>query len=104
MTFLINSANATAMRAVVQPVCFVGLGSNLLVRDGGYRGTVVLTHSSRSAIRIEEGLIHAEAGAACPKVASGGQPSGLLFARACEKALRRLIERTEARRRDPARH
>ncbi|HEY6720640.1 MAG TPA: UDP-N-acetylmuramate dehydrogenase [Burkholderiales bacterium] len=52
-----------------QPVCFVGLGSNLLVRDGGYRGTVVLTHSSRSAIRIEEGLIHAEAGAACPKVA-----------------------------------
>ena len=27
-----------------EPVHFVGLGSNLLVRDGGWRGTVVFTH------------------------------------------------------------
>ena len=25
---------------------FVGLGSNLLVRDGGWRGTVVLMHAA----------------------------------------------------------
>jgi UDP-N-acetylmuramate dehydrogenase len=52
-----------------EPVCFVGLGSNLLVRDGGYRGTVVLTHSPRAAMRVEDELIYAEAGVACPKVA-----------------------------------
>ena len=27
-----------------EPVLVVGLGSNLLVRDGGLRGTVILTH------------------------------------------------------------
>jgi UDP-N-acetylmuramate dehydrogenase len=52
-----------------EPVCFVGLGSNLLVRDGGYRGTVVLMHSPQGAMRVEDELIYAEAGVACPKVA-----------------------------------
>jgi len=52
-----------------EPVCFVGLGSNLLVRDGGYRGTVVLMHSTHGAIRLEDGLIFADAGVASPKVA-----------------------------------
>jgi len=50
-------------------VCFVGLGSNLLVRDGGFNGTVVLMHSPRGAVRVEGGFVYAEAGAACPKVA-----------------------------------
>lgn len=52
-----------------EPVLFVGLGSNLLVREGGWRGTVVLTYSARRAPRMEEGLVYAEAGVACPKVA-----------------------------------
>ena len=52
-----------------EPVCFVGLGSNLLVRDGGYRGTVVLTHDPGGAMRAEGGLIYADAGTASPKVA-----------------------------------
>jgi len=52
-----------------EPILFVGLGSNLLVREGGWRGTVVLTHGVRSAPRMDEGLIYAEAGVACPKVA-----------------------------------
>ncbi len=52
-----------------EPVCFVGLGSNLLVRDGGYRGTVVLMHKPGGALRAEDGLIYAEAGTASPKVA-----------------------------------
>jgi len=52
-----------------EPVCFVGLGSNLLVRDGGYRGTVVLMHNPGGAMRAEGDLIYSEAGTASPKVA-----------------------------------
>jgi UDP-N-acetylmuramate dehydrogenase len=52
-----------------EPVLFVGLGSNLLVRDGGFRGTVVVTHSAKKNARLEAGLIYAEAGVASPKVA-----------------------------------
>src|SRR2546428_3589637 len=52
-----------------EPVCFVGLGSNLLVRDGGFHGTVVLMHSPHGAMCVESDLIYAEASVACPKVA-----------------------------------
>ena len=52
-----------------EPVLFVGLGSNLLVRDGGWRGTVVLTHAATHRPRIDAGLIYADAGVASPKVA-----------------------------------
>jgi UDP-N-acetylmuramate dehydrogenase len=52
-----------------EPVLFVGLGSNLLVREGGWRGTVVMMYGSGRPLRLEEGLVYAEAGAACPKVA-----------------------------------
>ena len=57
-------------------VCFVGLGSNLLVRDGGFHGTVILMHSPHGVIRVEGGLIYAEASAACPKVARLTATSG----------------------------
>jgi UDP-N-acetylmuramate dehydrogenase len=52
-----------------EPVLFVGLGSNLLVRDGGFRGTVVLMHSPKKSARLDSGLVYAEAGVASPKVA-----------------------------------
>jgi UDP-N-acetylmuramate dehydrogenase len=52
-----------------EPLLFVGLGSNLLIRDGGFRGTVVLTHSAKKNARLESGLVYAEAGVASPKVA-----------------------------------
>ena len=39
--FLAHAARAASR------CCFVGLGSNLLVRDGGFRGTVVLMHNRR---------------------------------------------------------
>lgn len=60
-----------------EPVCFVGLGSNLLVRDGGYRGTVILMHSSHAAMRIDGDTITASAGAACPKLARFAAVNGL---------------------------
>ncbi len=56
-----------------EPVLFVGLGSNLLVRDGGFRGTVVFTHRVLARFFLEErpgyAEIYAEAGVAGPKVA-----------------------------------
>ena len=52
-----------------EPLLFVGLGSNLLVRDGGWRGTVVMTHAAAWRPRMEGALIYAEAGVASPKVA-----------------------------------
>lgn len=52
-----------------EPVCFVGLGSNLLVRDGGFAGTVILVHDTRGAMRLDGDLVFAEAGVASPKVA-----------------------------------
>ena len=57
-----------------EPVLAVGLGSNLLVRDRGLRGTVVFMHQGLKALRLDEGrnsrpLVYAEAGVASPKVA-----------------------------------
>jgi UDP-N-acetylmuramate dehydrogenase len=52
-----------------EPVLFVGLGSNLLVRDGGFRGTAILMHSAKKNARMDGGLLYAEAGVASPKVA-----------------------------------
>ena len=34
-----------------EPILFVGLGSNLLVRDGGFDGTVVFTHHALTGIK-----------------------------------------------------
>ena len=56
-----------------EPVFFAGLGSNLLVRDGGIRGTVVFTHGALRGFFFDDGTgaaeIYAEAGVASPKVA-----------------------------------
>jgi UDP-N-acetylmuramate dehydrogenase len=52
-----------------EPVLFVGLGSNLLVRDGGFRGTAIAMHSARKHAALRDGLLFAEAGLAAPKVA-----------------------------------
>ena len=51
------------------PVYFVGLGSNLLVRDGGIRGTVIIMHNVLTTLKIEGALIYAEAGVTCGKLA-----------------------------------
>ena len=57
-----------------EPVYVVGLGSNLLVRDGGLDGTVIFTHRALRALEVlrsdgNGGEIRAQAGVACPKVA-----------------------------------
>ncbi|MDP1596321.1 MAG: UDP-N-acetylmuramate dehydrogenase [Methylotenera sp.] len=52
-----------------QPINFIGLGSNLLVRDGGVRGTVVLMHNVLTALKMEGEFVYAEAGVTCAKLA-----------------------------------
>jgi UDP-N-acetylmuramate dehydrogenase len=52
------------------PTLWIGLGSNLLVRDGGVRGAVIATHGALNALeRIGERRIHAEAGVPCARIA-----------------------------------
>lgn len=65
-----DCAAAIAALPEAEPVLMVGLGSNLLVRDGGYHGTVLFTHAALKALHLEaDGSIYAEAGVASPKVA-----------------------------------
>lgn len=53
-----------------EPLFWVGLGSNLLVRDGGIRGTVVATSRCLDGLeRIGPATVRVEAGVACAKVA-----------------------------------
>ncbi len=53
-----------------EPLLPVGLGSNLLVRDGGFRGTVLLLHGALNELRLEDGdIIYAQAGVAGAKLA-----------------------------------
>ena len=57
-----------------EPVCMIGLGSNLLVRDGGVRGAVVSLHARlNDLLMIEQngngGLVYAGAGIPCAKLA-----------------------------------
>jgi UDP-N-acetylmuramate dehydrogenase len=59
------------------PMLFLGLGSNLLVRDGGFRGTVIALHSAKLHPELRGGLVHADAGVAAPKVARFAATHGL---------------------------
>jgi UDP-N-acetylmuramate dehydrogenase len=53
-----------------EPVLWVGLGSNLLVRDGGYAGTAILTKGALQQMDIIDGeTLRVEAGVTCAKVA-----------------------------------
>ncbi len=64
------------------PLYLVGLGSNLLVRDGGVRGTVIFTHGALKEVKLVDQpgrapLLYAEAGVASPKVARFACTHGL---------------------------
>lgn len=60
------------------PITMTGLGSNLLVRDGGLRGAVVCTHKGLSAIdKIDDTTVRAESGVPGAKVARFSLKQGL---------------------------
>lgn len=52
-----------------EPLTFIGLGSNLLVRDGGVRGTVVVMHQALQQLEMQDEQLYAEAGVTCAKLA-----------------------------------
>lgn len=57
-----------------EPLLWLGLGSNLLVRDGGWPGTVIQLHGALDALRLDSPyLIHAEAGVHCARLAKFAQ-------------------------------
>lgn len=61
-----------------EPLLWLGLGSNLLVRDGGIRGTVVFTLGALDELRRVGGQgLYAGAGVTCAKVARAAARAGL---------------------------
>jgi UDP-N-acetylmuramate dehydrogenase len=60
-----------------EPLYFLGLGSNVLFRDGGFPGLVVLMHGALNGIRHEgEGLFYCEAGVPCARLARHAAQAG----------------------------
>ena len=61
-----------------EPLTWVGLGSNLLVRDGGIAGTVISTSGGLAAIEwLDDQRLRVGGGAACAKVARLAAQRGL---------------------------
>lgn len=61
-----------------EPITWLGLGTNLLARDGGVRGTVIATHASLDGIAYLSGTrVRAEAGVPCAKLARYSVARGL---------------------------
>ena len=58
-------------------VFIMGNGSNLLVRDGGIRGLVIIIGEAMSAVRVEGQTLTAGAGAALTRVCREAQAAGL---------------------------
>lgn len=52
------------------PITWVGLGSNLLVRDGGLKGVVISMHGTLDRLdRLNQTQVYGEAGLACARIA-----------------------------------
>lgn len=63
-------ANFLAQLDRATPVMWIGLGSNLLVRDGGIRGAVIDTHGVFDELdRLDDENVWCGAGVACAKLA-----------------------------------
>lgn len=63
-------AAALASLPADEPVFWLGLGSNVLIRDGGIRGTVIVTRQLLEGLEcLGRGRVRAEAGVACARLA-----------------------------------
>jgi UDP-N-acetylmuramate dehydrogenase len=61
-----------------EPLLWLGLGSNLLVRDGGFRGTVIALHGVMDRIHeLGEGRLRVESGVHCARLAKHCAQAGL---------------------------
>lgn len=61
-----------------EPLLWLGLGSNLLVRDGGFSGTVISTAGTLQDLNVDGQTINAEVGVYCAKLAKQAARSGLV--------------------------
>ena len=67
---LADLVNFLQTLAADEPLLAVGLGSNLLVRDGGLQGTVLLLHAALTELKLEQdGIVYAQAGIPGAKLA-----------------------------------
>jgi len=60
-----------------EPVLWLGLGSNLLIRDGGFAGTVISTSGTLQQLDIDRQEVNAEVGVYCGKLAKQVARAGL---------------------------
>ncbi len=60
---------AINIKKLTPPFTFIGLGSNLLIRDGGVKGTVIIMYGGLTGISIDKNYFYAEAGVSCSKLA-----------------------------------
>lgn len=61
-----------------EPVLWLGLGSNSLIRESGFLGTVILTQGSlKELVLVDEQLIKVEAGVSCASMARFSARNGL---------------------------
>ena len=72
---LINVVSYLSSNAL--PYFILGNGTNLLVSDKGYKGTVVNISKEFSKITIEDNIISAQAGVLLSKIASSARDAGL---------------------------
>ena len=66
---LVDLQNFLRQTSAEEPLLFMGLGSNLLVRDGGFRGTVVQMVGALTELHMEGDLIYVQAGVPGAKLA-----------------------------------
>lgn len=64
---------------IYSDIHWLGLGSNVLIRDGGIQGLVILTNGGLMALHVDKHTetLRAEAGVACAKVAKYAAKQGL---------------------------
>lgn len=60
-----------------EPLLWLGLGSNLLVRDGGFAGTVISTSGTLQQLSVDAQTVTAEVGVYCAKLAKQAARAGL---------------------------
>lgn len=63
-----------------EPITFIGLGSNILIRDGGLKGTVIVLTNNISEYQIDDTQVYAQAGLPCAKLAKVVARAGLVGA------------------------
>lgn len=82
---LADLQNFLVQLPATEPLTWLGLGSNVLVRDGGVEGTVILTLNRLKEINaMDENTVRAEAGVTCAKLSKfcikSGFEEGAFFA------------------------